>query len=630
MVLQAGTVFAEFTVERLIGVGGMGAVYLARHPRMERRVALKVVNDGIAADPKARTAFDREVALAAGLDHPNIVAVYDRSGPDDPALWLSMQYIEGGDVNALLASAPGGLPLAQAIGLITDAARALDYAHAQGLLHRDVKPANLLIERGERLLLTDFGIARTLDDTRTISAVAATLAYVAPERFANLPSDQRVDVYSLGCTLFELLTGRTPFPFTDQAAVIAAHMTAPPPVISEIRRDLPPGLNAVIATALAKNPNERYRTCGDLAVAAYQAVITAQWSAAPAMMSAPPPGPLPPGPFMAPPPNPAGRGKVGRRLLIAGGIAVPVVAAAAAGIVALKPFARQSDSAADSDAESTRLRADARDAALAGARKAATVMGTTNADDMDGTIAAMKSVLTGSMLEQFNTSAEELKQIAATAGVHSSSTVLCAALASLDDGLQHATAVVVLESTHTPRTGAATIDSIAMRMELTHTPDGWKANSITAPSTTSNTTTNHRTAAPTPPTGTSNAAFLDTAATAAVKSAGVAALTALLQHRAADIDNFAAGVRAVTTADAYRKLTTTIDTVVTAVRTSHQDTTAKIDPVGLTRLTADRAELLCGVEVTATNPSTTQYSSVTVQMQKLSGHWLLSDLPNTY
>jgi len=276
--LQPGAEFAGFTVERVLGRGGMGTVYLARQPRLQRRVALKVLAETLSAAPKTRISFDREAALAAGLDHPNIVPVYDRSAVDDPALWLTMRYIDGGDAAALLDANPDGLVAERAVRLLTDAARALDYAHAHGVLHRDVKPGNLLIENdprhGERAVLTDFGIARTLDDTVTMSGVAASFAYAAPERFTNAPADHSADIYSLGCTLFQLLTGQPPFPRKDQAGVVGAHLTAPPPAPSELRPGLPAELDVVIATALAKAPRERYPSCTVLAEAATYALTT--------------------------------------------------------------------------------------------------------------------------------------------------------------------------------------------------------------------------------------------------------------------------------------------------------------------------------------------------------------------
>lgn len=272
-------IFAGFVIEGVLGAGGMGAVYTARDPRLDRRVALKVLNDSIAADVRARAAFDRESALAGRLDHPNIVTVFDRSDRSDPDLWLSMRHIPAGDVAGLLRDDPGGLSPRLAVDLIADAAAALDYAHSQGVLHRDVKPANLLIEpdvrRGYRALLTDFGIARTLDDTVTLSTVSATLAYAAPERFTRQAVDHRADIYSLGCTLFHLLTGQPPFPARDQAGVIGAHLTEPVPPPSHLRSSLPPALDPVLATALAKDPGHRYASCAEFAAAAHHALTRA-------------------------------------------------------------------------------------------------------------------------------------------------------------------------------------------------------------------------------------------------------------------------------------------------------------------------------------------------------------------
>ncbi|MFJ4650475.1 serine/threonine-protein kinase [Nocardia sp. NPDC088792] len=278
MHLRAGVDFAGYRIIELLGSGGMGSVYLAHHYRLDRVVALKVLGEALAADDKARIAFEREAMVAARLDHPNIVPVYDRSNPDDPALWLSMRHIEGGDAAKLLRTSPGGLHPERAVRLITDAANALDYSHGLGVLHRDVKPANLLMDvdprTGERAVLTDFGIARTLDDTVTLSAVPATLAYAAPERFSDEPTDHRADIYSLGCTLFQMLTGRQPFLRADQAALIAAHLTAPPPSAHALRPELPVELDDVIATALAKLADDRYDSCLALAEAAGHALGT--------------------------------------------------------------------------------------------------------------------------------------------------------------------------------------------------------------------------------------------------------------------------------------------------------------------------------------------------------------------
>ncbi|MFE3541392.1 serine/threonine protein kinase [Nocardia sp. NPDC059177] len=268
MALRPGDTFAGYIIEGILGVGGMGIVYLALHPRIKkRRVALKVLADALAGNEAARRAFEREAALAADLEHPNIVTIHDRNPPDDPALWLSMRHVPGGDVKALLADSPRGLSPELVLRLLSDAADALDFAHSRGVLHRDVKPANLLIEQafhgGPRAVLCDFGIARALDETATASAMAVTFAYAAPERFMDSKVDHRADIYSLGCTLHELLTGQAPYPLDTQAAVMGAHLTAAPPSPHRIRPDLPVALDAVIAKVLAKEPDDRYASCAE-------------------------------------------------------------------------------------------------------------------------------------------------------------------------------------------------------------------------------------------------------------------------------------------------------------------------------------------------------------------------------
>ncbi|MFB8004659.1 serine/threonine-protein kinase [Nocardia sp. NPDC056000] len=277
MAFEPGTVFAGYTIRKLVGSGGMGQVYLAQHPRLQRQVALKVVNSALSADPKARARFEREVEVVTRLEHPNIVAIHDRSGPGDPVLWLAMRYVSGGDTAELIARADGRLPADRALHLITGAARGLGFAHRQGVLHRDVKPANLLIEQIddlEQVLVADFGIARSLDDTATRSTVMASLAYAAPERFEGVPVDLRADVYSLGATFYEMLTGQTPFPRSDQAAVFAAHLTAPPPRPTALRPDLPGGLDEVIATAMAKSPGHRFSDCMEFATETERALTS--------------------------------------------------------------------------------------------------------------------------------------------------------------------------------------------------------------------------------------------------------------------------------------------------------------------------------------------------------------------
>ncbi|MGW5574346.1 protein kinase domain-containing protein [Nocardia thailandica] len=269
--LTPGTDFAGYRIERTLGHGGMGTVYLAWHPRLPRRDALKVLPDNAGAAEEFRARFLREAELAARLDHPNVVAVHDR-GARDGRLWIAMEYVPGSDAARLLRAGPPDPD--RAVHIVGEAARGLDEAHRHGLLHRDVKPANILVEpqddAPDRVLIADFGLARAAGDGTAlteIGAVLGTLAYTAPELLTERRADHRADVYSLGCTLFQLLTGTTPFPRESVAAVMHAHLFAPPPRPSELRPGLPAAIDAVIARALAKDPDTRYSSCGALAAA---------------------------------------------------------------------------------------------------------------------------------------------------------------------------------------------------------------------------------------------------------------------------------------------------------------------------------------------------------------------------
>lgn len=267
--LGPGMTVAGYRIDRKLGAGGMGSVYLAQHPRLPRKDALKVLTRG--ADPEFRARFLREAELAGRLDHPNIVGIYD-CGSAGELLWIAMQFVNGFDAAELLKREPGGLPAERAVAIITGAARGLDEAHRAGLLHRDVKPANILIEPGisgqDRVLVTDFGIARATTESAGLTAAGkmlATLAFAAPEQISGDALDARTDVYALGCTLYQLLTGAVPFPRETAAAVMHAHLAAPRPRPSAVNRSLPSGFDTVIARAMATDPNDRYRSCGELA-----------------------------------------------------------------------------------------------------------------------------------------------------------------------------------------------------------------------------------------------------------------------------------------------------------------------------------------------------------------------------
>ncbi|MFE3445198.1 serine/threonine-protein kinase [Nocardia sp. NPDC059180] len=268
--MQPGSVFAGYQIERRLGRGGMGSVYLAKHPRLPRRTALKLLNPDLFDDKETRARFEREADLAAQLDHPNIVTVFDR-GVEDSQLWISMQYIDGIDAASL---DPNTLPVMRAVQIITDMAQALDFAHSMGVLHRDVKPANILLSNAhtgpERVYLTDFGIARLRDDgghlTQT-GSFTATIAYASPEQLTGGPLDHRTDQYSLACSLFWMLTGTAPFNSPHPVAVIQGHLQHSPPALSSVRLGLPAALDAVMARALAKRAGGRFGSCAEFAEA---------------------------------------------------------------------------------------------------------------------------------------------------------------------------------------------------------------------------------------------------------------------------------------------------------------------------------------------------------------------------
>ncbi len=271
MPFNAGDVFAGYTIQRLLGAGGMGEVYLAQHPRLPRLDALKILSVSTTRDDEFRARFNREAELAASLWHPHIVGVHDR-GEFDGRLWISMDYVEGTDAKHLIEQHPSGMPLQDVVEIVTAVAEALDVAHERNLLHRDVKPANILVttpsgSARRRILLTDFGIAREADDadglTETDVAIG-TVAYVAPEQLTGKTLDGRADQYALAATAFHLLTGSPVFEDTNRIVQAGNHLYAPPPQLSERRRDLA-HLDAVMAKALAKRPDKRYARCLDFA-----------------------------------------------------------------------------------------------------------------------------------------------------------------------------------------------------------------------------------------------------------------------------------------------------------------------------------------------------------------------------
>ena len=279
--LTPGTVFAGFTIERLLGAGGMGSVHLAAHPRIPRKIALKLLHTSLTHDQHASVLFERESDHAARLDHPNIVSILDR-GREGDQLWIAMQYVAG--TNASEAVARAAFEPSRAVHIVGEIAKALDYAHANGVLHRDVKPANMLLEetgpgRSGRVLLADFGIAKALAETayRTKSGtLVASLQYASPEQFEGTTLDGRADVYSLGCSLFHLLTGEPPYPGDSLPQLMHAHLGGRIPAPSWIAADVPVELDRVVAQAMAKNREDRYPDCVAFADAAAAAIATSR------------------------------------------------------------------------------------------------------------------------------------------------------------------------------------------------------------------------------------------------------------------------------------------------------------------------------------------------------------------
>jgi hypothetical protein len=272
MPVSAGDRLGEFTILRAIGEGGMGVVYLARDERLDRQVALKVIAPQLAHDPEFQKRFETEARSAAAIDHPNAVAVYS-AGALDGELYMAMRYVEGTDLRHLLAER-GALEPAQAVAILADVAAALDAAHAAGLVHRDVKPGNVLLAdepEPQSAYLTDFGLTRGQhggsEQLTGTGQWIGTLDYVAPEQMSNERVDARTDVYALGCVFFEMLAGAVPFGGNDLQKIFAKANQAIP--------SLPGGrgeFDPVISRATDRDPGKRYRSAGDLARAATAAL----------------------------------------------------------------------------------------------------------------------------------------------------------------------------------------------------------------------------------------------------------------------------------------------------------------------------------------------------------------------
>lgn len=295
--------FGPYRIEGLLGRGGMGEVHRAYDTAHDRIVALKLLSEPFIADEAFRARFRRESQIVARLREPHVIPIH-AYGEIDGRLYLDMRLVEGRDLKELLADGP--LDPARAAGIVEQVAGALDAAHADGLVHRDVKPSNVLVTSADFVYLVDFGIARSMTAEGTsitgTGNVIGTLDYMAPERFGDAPITGLVDVYALACVFFECLTGRRPFLAEGAAAQMGAHLTAPPPSPSQVRPGLPPALDAVVARGMAKDPADRYPTAAAFAEAV-RAALTAPAPPIPTWQKTLP-GPVLPPPMTPPRPMP--------------------------------------------------------------------------------------------------------------------------------------------------------------------------------------------------------------------------------------------------------------------------------------------------------------------------------------
>jgi serine/threonine protein kinase len=274
---KIGDEFAGYRLEEMIGHGGMSIVYRARHLVLERSVALKLLAPELSDDPAFQERFIRESRLAAGLDHPNVIPIYE-AGEENGVFYIAMRYVPGSNLKALLQR-NGPLDRATTISVIGQIASALNAAHEQGLVHRDVKPANVLILEGagaddsDHVYLSDFGIAKQQASNVTRTGMfIGTAEYASPEQIEGKDLDGRSDVYSLGCVLYQCLTGNPAYEKDSEVALIYAHLLEAAPSTRIARPELSPAIDGVIAKAMAKKPEDRYATARDLSAAVRQAL----------------------------------------------------------------------------------------------------------------------------------------------------------------------------------------------------------------------------------------------------------------------------------------------------------------------------------------------------------------------
>ncbi|OBH47789.1 protein kinase domain-containing protein [Mycobacterium mantenii] len=345
--------FGHYRILELLGRGGMGRVYRAYDATTDRVVALKVLPPHLAEDQDFQQRFRREARIAAGLNDPHVVPIHGY-GELDGRLYVDMRLIEGRDLSHYIKENGDRLSPEQTVAVIEQVAAALDSAHHAGLIHRDIKPMNILITTAHNFVyLIDFGLARAEADTQLTQtgATMGTVAYMAPERFKG-KTDHRADVYSLACVLHECLTGKRPFAGESLEEQLNAHLNAPPPRTSATAPGVPPGFDAVVARGMAKDPEQRYQTAMELAAAA-RAVLAADGMGATSSAS-PPPGPAVPPPGGKP--DAQQHRPTHSRRLLAGIFGASALALAAVAVLVIA-LVTQSHGSADSAASSTQTRA---------------------------------------------------------------------------------------------------------------------------------------------------------------------------------------------------------------------------------------------------------------------------------
>jgi len=335
--LAIGSDFAGYRIEEVAARGGMGVVYRATQLQLTRTVALKLVTPALARDASFRDRFRREWMVAAAIEHPNVIPVYE-AGEEDGALYIAMRWVEGTDLREAIDAGP--LEPSRAVNLVSQVAGALDAAHERGLIHRDVKPANILLTGEDHAYLTDFGLTKHASSVSGLTRAGSwvgTVDYTAPEQIEGATVTPRTDVYSLGCVLFEALTARPPHRRDNELATLWAHMYTQPPPVSEVRPGLAEGFDEVIQRAVAKDPQDRYASAGEFAQAAQNALGEAAIRASQTGASSPPR--MPPATISpAPLPSPGGKARPwqsrrGRGILV--GATALVVIAAVVAIVSL-------------------------------------------------------------------------------------------------------------------------------------------------------------------------------------------------------------------------------------------------------------------------------------------------------